>query len=82
MKVRIRGHNFEGALRTFKRKVKESGKLNDIRDKQFYEKKSQKQARKHAAAKLREQRRQDEVNKPRKSYSVYDYIWARGKVIP
>tara|TARA_B110000444_G_C18394807_1_gene390956 strand:- start:7 stop:198 length:192 start_codon:yes stop_codon:yes gene_type:complete len=59
MKVIVRGTNIDGALRLFKRKIKESNLLNTIKEKGFYEKPCQKRNRKKAAATLREKRRQE-----------------------
>lgn len=59
MKVTVRGTNVEGALRLFKRKTMDSGILNAVRDKEFFEKKSAKKQRKKAAARMRELKRQE-----------------------
>ena len=45
--------NFERALRQFKRKVERSGKLQTVRDKQYYEKPCAKRTRKKAAGRAR-----------------------------
>ena len=59
MKVTVRGTNVEGALRLFKRKTMDSGILNTVREKEFFEKKSAKRQRKKAAARMRERKRQE-----------------------
>lgn len=59
MKVTVRGTNVEGALRLFKRKTIDSGILNTVREKEFFEKKSAKRQRKMAAARMRERKRQE-----------------------
>ena len=59
MKVTVRGTNVEGALRLFKRKTIDSGILNTVREKEFFEKKSAKRQRKKAAARMRERKRQE-----------------------
>jgi|TARA_B110000503_G_scaffold139019_1_gene226422 ribosomal protein S21 len=59
MKVTVRGTNVEGALRLFKRKTMDSGILNTVREKEFFEKKSAKRQRKMAAARMRERKRQE-----------------------
>jgi len=51
--VEVRNGNVESALRKFKRKVQDSGILQDIRDRQQYEKPTTKRKRKKAAAKAR-----------------------------
>ena len=58
MKVTVRGDNVEGALRLFRRKVTDSGKLFQYKEKQYHEKKTTKRQRKMAAAKNRERKRQ------------------------
>lgn len=58
MKVKVRGSNIEAALKVFKRKMKESNKLNSLRDKEYHQKPSEKRNRKKASAILRERRRQ------------------------
>ena len=50
--------NFEQAFRKFKRKVERSGKLQTIRDKQYYEKPCDKRNRKKAAGRARCLKRQ------------------------
>ena len=68
MKVRVKNNNVEIALRIFKRKVKENHLITRLKEVEHYEKPSEKRNRKKSAAKLREQRRQNANNKPRKSY--------------
>ena len=45
MKIRVKNNNVESALRTLKRKTKDS--LNDLRDKEFYEKPTTKRHKLH-----------------------------------
>ncbi len=52
--------NFDRMLRTFRNKVKRSGKLEKLREKEFYEKPAQRKQRLKNAAKRRELRRQKE----------------------
>ena len=59
MKIQVRGTNIEGALKIFKRRIKESNKLVALREKEFYEKPSARRTKKMSAAKLREKRRQE-----------------------
>lgn len=47
------GENINSALRRFKRKVMDSKTLDDLRDKEFYEKPTTTRKRKKAAAKSR-----------------------------
>lgn len=63
LSVTVRGDNpneFMKALRKFKRKVSESGIIQDYRDKQYYEKPSDKKRKAKKAAKRRQQRALEE----------------------
>ena len=66
MKIRVKNGNIEGALRLFKRKVTDSNKLFDYRDKQFFEKPSSKRQKKKAAAKARERKRVEKAKPTRR----------------
>lgn len=62
LEVKVRGdgpHDFAKALRKFKRKVADSGILQDLRDKEFYQKPSAKrrEAKKAAIARHRREQR-------------------------
>ena len=52
--------NFDRMLRQFRNRVKRSGKLEKIREKEFYEKPAQRKQRLKNAARRRELRRQRE----------------------
>mgnify|MGYP003150295946 FL=1 len=52
--------NFDRMLRQFRNRVKRSGKLEKIREKEFYEKPAQRKQRLKNAAERRESRRQRE----------------------
>ena len=52
--------NFDRMLCTFRNKVKRSGKLEKLREKEFYEKPAQRKQRLKNAARRRELRRQKE----------------------
>lgn len=65
MKVKVRGTNVEGALRTFRKKVAESGVLFQHKEKQYYEKPTAERQKKMAAAKNRERKRQGTLNPKR-----------------
>ena len=56
--------NFERAFRQFKRKVERSGKLQVVRDKQYYEKPCTKRNRKKAAGRARCLKRQKSQQLP------------------
>ncbi len=58
MTIKVRNGNVEQALRIFRRKVNDSNKLFDYKEKQYHEKKTTKRQRKKAAAKQRERKRQ------------------------
>ena len=63
LSVQVRGdspHEFMKALRKFKRKVAESGIIQDYRDKQYYEKPSDKKRKAKKAAVRRQQRAMQE----------------------
>ena len=59
MKVKVKNGNVESALRVFKRKVTDSNKLFDYREKEYHEKRTTKKQKKKAAAKVRERKRQE-----------------------
>ena len=61
MNVKVRNGNVEQALRIFKRKVNDSNKLFDYREKEAYEKPTTKKQKKKAAARVRERKRQEKL---------------------
>ena len=52
--VEVRKNNIEGALKKFKRKVKESGLMVELRDRQYCEKPSEKRRREKNLSKSRQ----------------------------
>jgi ribosomal protein S21 len=65
LKVTVRGtgpHDFMKALRLFKRKVADSGIMEDLRDKQYYTKPSAKRREAKKAAKARWLKAQREMD--------------------
>ena len=61
--------NFDRMLRQFRNRVKRSGKLEKIREKEFYEKPAQRKQRLKNAARRRELRRQkEEALRPLRGY--------------
>ena len=61
--------NFDRMLRTFRNKMKRSGKLEKLREKEYYEKPAQKKQRLKNAAKRRESRRQrEEMLRPQRGH--------------
>tara|TARA_B100001057_G_scaffold495388_1_gene594312 strand:- start:315 stop:524 length:210 start_codon:yes stop_codon:yes gene_type:complete len=68
MKVRVRNGNVEQALRSLKRKINDSGKLYDYKEKERYTSKSEKKQRKKASAVARERKRRETLAK--KSFPI------------
>jgi small subunit ribosomal protein S21 len=60
--------NVERALRKFKKKIAESNLINDLRDREFYEKPTTERKRKKSAAKNRWRKKLAEQQLPRKLY--------------
>ena len=63
MNVKVRNGNVEQALRIFKRKINDSNKLFDYKEKEAYEKPTTKKQMKKAAARVRERKRQEKLAK-------------------
>ena len=55
--------NFEKALRTFRKKIQKSGLIQDVRDKQYFEKKSDKNRLAKKAAKRKNELAQRDKSK-------------------
>lgn len=51
--VLVQDNQVEKALRKFKKKINDSGLLNDLRDREFYEKPTTERKRKKSAARAR-----------------------------
>lgn len=66
MRVDVRNGKVDQALRKFKRKIVDSNKLFDYREKEFFEKPSQKRKRSKQSAIMRERKRQEKFLKERK----------------
>lgn len=62
------GENINQALRRFKRKVEDSGILDDLRKKEFYEKPTTERKRKASAAKQRYRKKLEKDSLPKKMY--------------
>jgi small subunit ribosomal protein S21 len=60
--------NISQALRRFKKKVDESGLLEDLRSKEFYEKPTTERKRKKGAAKARWRKKLRDAQLPKKMY--------------
>ena len=66
--VEVRDGNVTTALRKFKKKIDDSGKLIDVISKQFYEKPTTERKRKKGAAKARWRKKLREQQLPKKLY--------------
>ena len=62
------GDNFNSALRKFKKKVLESGLLNELRDREFYTKPTTARKQSRNAAKRRWQKKLEAQQLPKKLY--------------
>ena len=67
-KTFVKDDNVERALRKFKKKVMESGLLQDLRDKEFYEKPTTSRKKARAAAKNRWRKKLAAQQLPKKLY--------------
>ena len=67
-KTFVKDDNVERALRKFKKKVMESGLLQDLRDKEFYEKPTTSRKKARAAAKNRWRKKLADQALPKKLY--------------
>ena len=66
MNIFVKNGNVDQALRKFKRKIADDNKLFDYKEKEFFEKPSQKRKRKKQSAVVRERKRQEKFLKERK----------------
>jgi small subunit ribosomal protein S21 len=66
--VIVQNDNFEKALRLFKKKITESGKLVELREKEFYEKPSVTRRKTKNQQTRRAQRRREAEALPKKLY--------------
>jgi small subunit ribosomal protein S21 len=66
--VRVVDGHLEKALRKFKKKIQESGLLDELRAKEFYEKPTTERKRKKGAAKARLRKKLREQALPKKLY--------------
>ena len=67
-KVLVVNDNVEKALRKFKKKVAESGLLQDLRDREFYEKPTTARKKAKAAARRRWKKKLADEQLPKKYY--------------
>lgn len=66
--VYVKNDNVEQAMRKFKKNIQNSGILNDLRAKEFYEKPTSKKKRKASAAKARWKKKLQSQRLPEKLY--------------
>lgn len=66
--VLVKDDNLERALRKFKKKIQDSGTLNDLRDREHFVKPTVKRKLKRSAAKKRWQRQLQSQQLPRRLY--------------
>jgi small subunit ribosomal protein S21 len=66
--VEVYNDNFEKALRTFKKKIADSGKLIELREKEFYEKPSVTRRKTKNQQTRRAQRKRESEALPKKLY--------------
>ena len=66
--VEVRNDNLEKALRTFKKKILESGKLIELKEKEFFEKPTTKRRRIKNQQVRRAQKKRESEALPKKMY--------------
>jgi small subunit ribosomal protein S21 len=66
--VLVKDGNVDKALRKFKKKIQEDGLLNNLRDREFYEKPTTERKRKKSAAKNRWNKQMASQSLPKKLY--------------
>lgn len=67
--IKVReGEHFEAALRRFKRKVEDTGLMNELRSREYYEKPKEEKKRKRANAIKRHQKKMRSQQLPAKLY--------------
>jgi small subunit ribosomal protein S21 len=68
LSVEVRNDDVNGALRRFKKKVDESGLLQDLRDKEFYEKPTTRRKKAKASARTRHLKNLEKQQLPKRTY--------------
>ncbi len=66
--VIVQNDNVDKALRKFKKKIQDSGKLQELREREFFEKPTTERKRKKAQAKRRWQKKLQAESLPKKLY--------------
>jgi len=67
-RVEVHNDNVEKAIRTFKKKITESGKLVDLREREFFTKPSVTRREKHKSAVHRYKKKTENDSLPKKLY--------------
>ena len=62
MQVKVKHNNIDGALRILKRKIKDSGLMVELRERQYYKKPSAVRSEKRKLGKVRQWIRQHQMN--------------------
>ena len=62
MQVKVKHNNIDGALRILKRKIKDSGLMVELRERQYYKKPSAVKSEKKKLGKVRQWIRQQQIN--------------------
>ena len=62
MQVKVKHNNIDGALRILKRKIKDSGLMVELRERQYYKKPSQKKSEERKLGKVRNWIKQHQMN--------------------
>ena len=62
MQVKVKHNNIDGALRILKRKIKDSGLMVELRERQYYKKPSQKKSEERKLGKVRNWIKQHQIN--------------------
>ncbi len=66
LSVEVRNDNFNDAMRKFKRKIQDDGRLQEVKQRQEYIKPSERKAREKAAARARWLKKLNKENNTRK----------------
>lgn len=66
LSVEVRNDNFNDAMRKFKRKIQDDGRLQEVKQRQEYIKPSERRAREKAAARARWLKKLNKENNTRK----------------
>ena len=68
LKVEVRDNDINKALRLFKKKVQDDGLLQELREREFYEKPTTRRARKKAAGIARQKKRLRDSQAPKRRF--------------